>query len=456
MTFSLCMIVKNEERLLGRCLDSVSGVFDEIVITDTGSVDSTKKLALSYTDKVYSFAWCDDFSAARNFSFSKATGDYIFWLDADDVLSPANRDALASLKQTITPETDVVMMKYASADHPDFFYYRERLIKRLGGMRWVGFVHEVIPPKGKLLYADITVLHKPDSHRRDPGRNLRLYEARLAAGAKLSTREQYYYARELYDNGKRDLAARHFEQFLKLPNAWYADKISACLVLYDIYRHKLPAKARDFLAMALSYDCIHPQVLCLMGDEQRMTGRTEQAIFWYESALRCPTTYRKNGFVLTDYERYYPYLQLCVCYDALGDRETAAAYNRLAGAEHPDSAQVKYNEAYFAAIKRAEQTDAPFRSFAAVPETAPPATEPVSQAPTERIQQPEPERIQQPETENAADTREAAPTDKAAQAQETGKPQGTADTANAHGAVETQALPLPPKSGVSKAKIEKK
>ena len=84
------MIVKNEASVLARCLDSVRGAVDEIVIADTGSTDETPAIARRYTDMVYPFAWCDDFSAARNFCFSKATGDYLMWLDADDVLPEAS------------------------------------------------------------------------------------------------------------------------------------------------------------------------------------------------------------------------------------------------------------------------------------------------------------------------------------------------------------------------------
>ena len=84
ITISLCMIVKNEEEVLERCLNSLKGLMDEIIIVDTGSTDRTKEIAARYTDKIYDFSWCDDFAAARNFSFSKATQEYIYAPDADE------------------------------------------------------------------------------------------------------------------------------------------------------------------------------------------------------------------------------------------------------------------------------------------------------------------------------------------------------------------------------------
>ncbi|MCM3238364.1 glycosyltransferase family 2 protein [Heyndrickxia oleronia] len=96
---SLCMIVKNEEKVLDRCLTSVVNSVDEIIIVDTGSIDQTKEIASRYTTKIYDFEWINDFSAARNFAASKATGEWILVLDADEYVDEENfTDFLQKLK----------------------------------------------------------------------------------------------------------------------------------------------------------------------------------------------------------------------------------------------------------------------------------------------------------------------------------------------------------------------
>ena len=91
VTISVCMIVKNEEAVLARCLTSLQEIADEIIIVDTGSTDNTKEIAKSYTKHIYDFAWVDDFAVARNFAFSKATKEYIYSADADEVLEEIDR-----------------------------------------------------------------------------------------------------------------------------------------------------------------------------------------------------------------------------------------------------------------------------------------------------------------------------------------------------------------------------
>jgi len=86
-TVSLCMIVKNEEEHLARCLRSVKPVVDEMIVVDTGSTDRTKELARGFGAKVYDYEWTDNFAEARNFSISKASGTWVFHLDADEVIS---------------------------------------------------------------------------------------------------------------------------------------------------------------------------------------------------------------------------------------------------------------------------------------------------------------------------------------------------------------------------------
>lgn len=86
-TVSSCMIVKNEERHMARCLRSIEAVVDEMIVVDTGSSDRTKDIAKAFGAKVYDFGWTGDFSEARNFSTSKAAGEWVLVLDADEVIS---------------------------------------------------------------------------------------------------------------------------------------------------------------------------------------------------------------------------------------------------------------------------------------------------------------------------------------------------------------------------------
>ena len=114
-TISLCMIVKNEEKVLGRCLDSAKDITDEIIIVDTGSTDGTKEIARRYGAKIFDQKWQDDFSLARNFSFSKATMDYCMWLDADDIIREEEAAKLIRWKAEADGSEDVLMLRYVVA-----------------------------------------------------------------------------------------------------------------------------------------------------------------------------------------------------------------------------------------------------------------------------------------------------------------------------------------------------
>lgn len=165
ITISLCMIVKNEESVLARCLDSVASMMDEIIIVDTGSTDRTKEIAAQYTSRIYDFTWCDDFSAARNYAFSLATMDYIYCPDADEYLDLENQRRFLRLKGALLPEIEIVQMNYITP--PDFNTVqnckkepRPKLFKRLRTFSWVDPVHETIRTDPVIYDSDIDILHR--------------------------------------------------------------------------------------------------------------------------------------------------------------------------------------------------------------------------------------------------------------------------------------------------------
>ena len=258
VSVSLCMIVKNEEEVLGRCLDSAADLVDEIVIVDTGSTDRTKEIAARYTGKIFDFPWRNDFSAARNESFARASMDYCMWLDADDVLLEGDRAAFLELKEALDPSVSVVMAPYHTgfdgSGRVTFSYYRERLVKNRAGMVWEGAVHEAVAPAGKIRYADFAVTHRK-ARPGDPDRNLRIYQAQLDAGKTLEPRQRFYYGRELYYHQRWAEALAVFEAFLADGRGWVENDIDACChCAYCQEKLGRPEAALAALFRTFSYD----------------------------------------------------------------------------------------------------------------------------------------------------------------------------------------------------------
>ena len=201
---SVCMIVKNEEDVLRRCLDSLRGIWDELVIVDTGSTDATKEIAAEYTDKIYDFVWTGSFSDARNFAFSKAQMEYIYSADADEVLDEENRARFLALKETLLPEIEIVQMKYGNQLAFGTVYnfdeeYRPKLFKRIRTFKWIEAIHETIQTEPVVFDSDIVITHMPKgSHT---ARDLQAFERLIAKGEQLSPRLFEMYARELFVSG---------------------------------------------------------------------------------------------------------------------------------------------------------------------------------------------------------------------------------------------------------------
>jgi GT2 family glycosyltransferase/tetratricopeptide (TPR) repeat protein len=140
---TVCLIAKNEEAFLGRCLKSVRALAHQIVLVDTGSTDRTVDIAKEHGAEVYSFVWCDDFSAARNAALEHATGDWILMLDADEELSPEGQRLLG--KHLVN--SDVIAWRLPLIDvgrEADGATYVPRLFRNAPGVYFQGRVHEQV------------------------------------------------------------------------------------------------------------------------------------------------------------------------------------------------------------------------------------------------------------------------------------------------------------------------
>ena len=349
VSFSLCMIVKNEEEVLRRCLQSTKNLFDEIIIVDTGSTDKTKEIAKEFTDKVYDFTWQDDFALARNYSLSFASCDFVMWLDADDVITSKNLKKLLKLKQRLTLNTDVVMLKYAISfenNKSTFSFFRERIFNRLKNFQFEGFVHEVVSPFGNILYEDIEIEHRKIKAN-SPKRNLKIYEKHIKNGEVLSPRHKFYYARELYFNGIFTKSIKVFKDFLKEKYSFIENKIEACLMLSKCYLEKGDFESGlKILMQSFIYDVPRAEICCEIGYIFRLCKNFSKAIYWYEVALKIKPNYTSGAFIQEDCYNFIPHIELCVCYYYLGDYNKAYYHNLKAKNFKPNHESVLNNDKF--------------------------------------------------------------------------------------------------------------
>ena len=346
ITLSLAMIVKNEESVLERCLDSIKEIVDEIIIVDTGSTDRTVEIAKEYTDKIYHFEWVDDFAKARNFSFSKATCDYIIWLDADDYFTTVEQKKLLDLKRDFNPEIDVAMLKYNvgfdATGNVTMSNYRERILKRAKNFQWEEPVHECITPRGRIEQFEIAVTHG-EKNRTHSSRNLEIYEKQ----AQLSDRGTFYYARELNTHRRLAEAITQYELFLKNGRGWREDNIRACYDLADCYNAlEQPETAIKYLFQTFLYDKPRAETCCKIGNYFFERDDLHQATYWYNLALN-PNSHHEAGFFNPDYCGFIPNVQLCLIFDRLQKHELAYHYHLQAKGLKPDHPSVKFNDDYF-------------------------------------------------------------------------------------------------------------
>lgn len=356
ISISLCMIIKNEEHVLERCLSSICDVVDEIIIVDTGSTDNSKNISKKYTNNIYDFQWIDDFSKARNYSFDKASKDYIMWLDADEYLDEINKEKLRNLKDCISTNIDVISMEtYMYLDenkNPKIKSRRNRIVKASKELKWSGFVHEYIDIESinidNIYDSSIVIFHDKIQEVND--RNLNIYLKNINDGKKLNSRDLYYYGKELYCHKMTDEAINILEEFIK--KAIYKEEIvDALCKIGECYLNKKQYKnAREFFYKTFEYTSPRGDIICNIAFSFEEEKRYIQAINWYEIILNMRMPNDCNQCVNLYCWRFKPHLNLCCCYYELGDLNRAYYHHKKCMELNPQNECVKCNEKYFNSI----------------------------------------------------------------------------------------------------------
>lgn len=305
------MIVKNEEAVLERCLNNFSKAADEIIIVDTGSTDHTWTIASKYTDKIYPYIWKGDFAHARNFSFSKATMDYILCIDADEVLDDKNLEKLLNLKKVLLPEIDIVQMYYTNQLEYNTVYnydkeYRPKLYKRVRHFTFQDPIHEIVRLEPVIYDSEIEILHKPQGLHagRDFDGFLRLFEKE----GKLPKRLHNMYAKELFIAGTDNdflQAIPVFEHTLIDLNAGQNTLQEAFLVLAHAYH--IQNNTVLFFKYAMKLVCLEgcSEICCELGDFYAKQGDLEEAQIWYYNAI-----HETSCILNIEYQNNYPQAKL--------------------------------------------------------------------------------------------------------------------------------------------------
>ncbi|CAB1064791.1 hypothetical protein D1BOALGB6SA_9588 [Olavius sp. associated proteobacterium Delta 1] len=257
---SLCMIVKNEEKNLARCLESVKNVVDEIVVVDTGSSDRTADVAKVYGAKTYPYNWHNDFSHARNFSLSLAKGAWIFILDADEVLAVSDQNLLLAL--TRVPQTEICAYRFTTRNYTNDVgtegwqannggYQQEQ-----AGKGWYPSEKVRFFPNGRPIRFENAVHELVEPSLRREGIPIQKSPIAIHHYGTLSRENEVKKKAKYYSLGKEKIADKHAGPAALIEHAIQAQEVGEygeALNLWKAVLEHCPDLAKAFFNMSYSY-----------------------------------------------------------------------------------------------------------------------------------------------------------------------------------------------------------
>ena len=364
LTLSVCMIIKDEERVLGRCLSSAAKIADELIVVDTGSNDRSVEIAKEYTELVYFEPWQNSFARARNFAASKASGDYVMWLDADDVIYPDEIKKILQIKEQLArkddtaPRWDVVFMTYRNYGFLSDLGVRDRIHRRELACLWEGDVHEAIKIDVswvKLFCPEITIIHKKE-HINEPGRNLRIFKGVKKDGRLKGAYALAFYCRELSLVNDMDQALKAWQELLDSePNA---GNIQYALTFISdmLIRLKEYDKCRKLISESFEkYNVPRMAFLCYrQGLAAERMGDREEAIRLYRLASETSPDISRGMIEFAGYNDYLAPLKMCALTYDEGDLKESEEWNNKAGRAWPEGMAWRLNRELFFTPKMPE------------------------------------------------------------------------------------------------------
>lgn len=328
-TWSLAMIVRDEEENLPRVLDDVGQLCDEIVIVDTGSTDGTKEVATSYGARVVDFTWIDDFAAARNRSFEECSSEWVLWLDADDRVPPRSLERLAGLRAGGVPDVDVVVLPYyyvMSENDPELCQLsleRERLVRRGAGLRWEHPVHEVIYyPSDRAARLDAPIVHRPPRGVKEAKgeRNLAILWRAYHSGDR-SEHVLFHLAKDLQAAGHDEDVLKIVPEYLEVAMPAVSRAFALRIMARSARELGNDSLARECLVNALYTDPRQAETWMALGLERHGRAEWAEAVPFFAAAAAL----RPASDMIVEEPAYswWPLDLLSSCHTNLGDYEKA-------------------------------------------------------------------------------------------------------------------------------------
>ncbi len=343
--FSFCIITKNEEKKIARCLEPLKATGMEIIVVDTGSTDRTISIAENYTSKIYRFDWINDFSAARNYAMTKASHDYILFLDADEYVEEIDIPAIKKLLRKY-PEAIRQIRRRNACFASDGVSEKITIdsVERLFDRRlyyYTGTIHEQIAHRqGKMLYAyriPLTVYHggylgTPEERRQKAERNNILLFEEL----KKSPKDPYLYYQIGQSYGLCGDAEQEYQYYHKGCSLPLDTTISYVRIMLVSYGYSMLHTHREAQALQLEayYDRLssYADYVCLLGCIYLGNREHLKAIRAFRHALTLTDYHIEGSNTAT------PWHNLGCIYEALGNVEEALlCYEQAMTYRSPDT-----------------------------------------------------------------------------------------------------------------------